>query len=139
MTRLRIGTDHEGLSLTPDAEFTGAPPDVLQADLNLTGLAVTVRVVQHYATGFIDLADFFDRLARDWRGWDGAREWESLEGDLKIEAKHIYGHVRLRVTVRRFLADWGNDGWSATGDLTIDPGEQMAQIATNARILAEGS
>jgi hypothetical protein len=95
--------------------------------------------VHNYTTGFTDLADFFDGLADDWRGWTGVRHWESVEGDLKLEAEHIHGHVRLRVIVRRPVADWGNDGWSATGDLRVDPGEQLTQIAKNVRSLSEGS
>ena len=62
--------------------------------------------------GFLDLADFFRGLAADWRDWT-VRRWESIEGDLRIEARHKYGHVQLRVTLRRAQADWGNDGWTA--------------------------
>ena len=63
---------------------------------------------------------------------------DSLEGDLKIEARHEYGHVQLRVTVRKALADLGNDGWVATGDLTIDPGEELTRIAANMSDFAAG-
>lgn len=59
--------------------------------------------------------------------------------DLRIEAHHRYGHVQLRVTLRRALVDWGNDGWIATGDLTIEPGEQLTQIAEDVRCLSDGS
>jgi hypothetical protein len=31
----------------------------------------------------------------------GVREWNSLEGDPRIEARHEYGHVQLRVTARK--------------------------------------
>jgi hypothetical protein len=73
------------------------------------------------------LVDFFTDLERDRRGWDGVRIWESLEGDLRIEARHEYGHVRLRVTLRHSIAEWGSAGWSATADLTVDPGEQLSK------------
>jgi hypothetical protein len=139
MGRVHIGTADQGLTLRPDVEFVGRPPDVVDAELRLSGLSASVRVVHHYATGFTDLADFFDRLADDWRGWAGVRHWESLEGDLRLEAEHVHRHVRLRVIVRRPLADWGNEGWSATGDLTVDPGEQLAHIAKDVRSLSEGS
>ena len=64
------------------------------------------------------------------------REWESLEGELRIEARHQYGHVQLRVTVRADWPGWGNQGWTATADLRIDPGEQLAQISRDVRDLA---
>lgn len=57
---------------------------------------------------------------------------------LKIEARHEYGHVQLRVTVRKMLPTSGNNGWLATGDLTIDPGEQLAGVASDLKTLAAG-
>jgi hypothetical protein len=54
------------------------------------GLSASGRVVHNYATGFEDLADFFQKQADDWRGWAGTRRWESLEGDLEVEARHLY-------------------------------------------------
>ena len=84
------------------------------------------------------LADFFQKQADDWRGWAETRRWESLEGDLGVEARHLYGHVQLGVTMRRVRSDWDNHGWTATGDLTIEPGEQLTQIAKGVRSLAAG-
>ena len=71
----------------------------------------------------------FAQLEQDWRGWDDARSWRSLEGDLGIEARHEFRHVQLRVTLRAYGPGWGNDGWKASANLTIDPGEQLSQIA----------
>jgi hypothetical protein len=137
MPDVKIGTDDAHLLLSP-LDPMDAPPQSLTAELNLDGLTASVVVVHHYASGFRDLADFFEQQAQDWRGWDGIREWESLEGGLRIEARHEYGHVQLRVTVRRLLPNWGNHGWSATGDLTIDPGEQLTRIASDVQSLAAG-
>jgi hypothetical protein len=95
--------------------------------------------VHNYATGFADLAEFFQWHVDDWRGWEGVRIWGSLEGELKIDASHRYGHVQLRVTLREARVNWGNDGWTATGDLTIDPGEQLSQIAEEIKLLTYGS
>src|SRR5262249_54274306 len=98
----------------------------------------TRRGYDGYATGFPDLADFFDGLAEDWRGWDGVRTWESAEGDLRIEALHEYGHVHLRVTIRSQGPGWGDDGWSATADLKLDPGDQLQQVAVQLADFAHG-
>ena len=137
MPDVKIGTSDACLVLTP-LDPMDAPPQTLTAELHLDGLAAKVVIVHHYASGFRDLVDFFDLQAQDWRGWEGVRQWESLEGDLKIEARHVYGHVQLRVTVRKMLTDWGNDGWFATGDLTIEPGEQLTRVAADVRALAAG-
>jgi len=79
-----------------------------------------------------ELADFFAGLAADWRGWSGVREWTSLESDLKIEARHEFGHVQLHVT----LTDWGDGGWGAYADLTVEPGEQLRRLADDVKDLA---
>lgn len=137
MPDVKIGTDDKHLLLTP-LDPMDAPPQSLEAALRLEGLTASVVVVHHYASGFRDLADFFEQQAQDWRGWEGVREWNSLEGDLRIEARHEYGHVQMRVTVRKSLAEWGNDGWVATGDLTIDPGEQLTCVAADVKALTAG-
>ena len=137
MPDVKIGTDDMCLLLTP-LDPPDAPPQSLTAELHLDGLAASVVVVHHYASGFRDLVHFFEQQAQDWRGWEGVRQWESLEGDLKVEARHEYGHVQLRVTVRKMLPNWGNNGWLATGDLTIDPGEQLTRIAADVKALAAG-
>ena len=87
------GSDHLRLSAEPDDPAL----DFLIADLSVDGLSATKRVYAHAASGWRELADFFAGLAADWRGWSGTREWTSLESDLKIEARHEYGHVQLRV------------------------------------------
>lgn len=137
MPDVQIGTADAHLVLTP-LDPTDAPPESLTAALYLDGLSASVVVVHHYATGFRDLADFFEQQAQDWRGWKGIREWESLAGDLRIEARHEYGHVQLRVTVRRMRPDWGNHGWLATGDLTIEPGEQLTRVSEDLQAFAAG-
>jgi hypothetical protein len=50
------------------------------ADLRLDGLAASVTVVHHYATGFRDLADFFEKQAQDGvagRGPENGPPWKA--------------------------------------------------------------
>jgi hypothetical protein len=96
-------SDHLRISAEPDDPAR----DYLVADLLVDGLSATERVYSHYAYGWRELADFFAGLAADLRGWSGTREWTSLESDLKIEARHEYGHVHLDVTLRNALAGLG--------------------------------
>jgi Family of unknown function (DUF6228) len=89
MSEARIGAGSEYLLLarTPEHEV----PELLTAHLRLDGVDATVAVASHYASRFRDLAEFFEGLATAWRGWDGPRRWESLEGDLNLEARHEFG------------------------------------------------
>lgn len=136
MVEARIGNADEFLSLTPDE--SDPVVQTLTAHLASNGLHAVRTVVHSYSDGFADLAGFFAGCERDWRGWEDVRRWRSAEGDLTIEARHEYGHVQLRVTLRSLPPGWGNDGWTASADLTIDPGEQLSQAARDLRSLAGG-
>jgi hypothetical protein len=131
---MRIGSPDDYLLLSED-ESDPIVQTVI-AELSSSGLRAIRTVVHSYSTGFADLAGFFAQLEQDWRGWDDVRSWRSLEGDLGIDARHEYGHVQLRVTLRAYGPGWGNDGWTASASLTIDPGEQLSQIATDLSRLA---
>lgn len=124
---VQIGSssDHLQVSLEPDDPAR----DYLAVRLSTEGLSATKRVYAHYASGWRDLSEFFAGLAADWRGWSDVREWASIESDLKIEARHEFGHVQLHVTVSNARADWGNHGWTASVDLTLEPGEQLSRVA----------
>jgi hypothetical protein len=134
VTSVRIGSADDYLLLTED-ESDPIVRTVI-AELSSSGLRAIRTVVHSYSTGFADLAGFFAQLEQDWRGWEDVRSWRSLEGDLSIEAMHQFGHVQLRVTLRAYGPGWGNDGWTASANLTIDPGEQLSQIATDLSCLA---
>ena len=131
---VQIGSSSRGLLLAwaPSATTT----DQVNANLVDEGLSASRPVAHGYGNGFRDLVVFFEEMERDWRGWDGDRTWESLEGDLRIEGRHAHGHVELRVTLRHAVADWGRSGWSATADVTIDPGESLSQIVRDLQPLA---
>jgi len=71
------------------------PTDNMLTRLQLEGLQAEKLINQHYASGFEDLADYFESLELDWQGWADARTWTSIESDLQIRAEHD-GHVRHR-------------------------------------------
>jgi hypothetical protein len=135
---VQLGSRGEWLRLTPDGP-SHRPPQYVTAELRCDGIAASQRIVHNYASGFEDLADFFGQLADDWRGWGGERVWESVEGDLRIEARHEYQHVQLRIVLRSQGPGWGNEGWMVAADLTIDPGEELTRAASDLRVLALGT
>jgi hypothetical protein len=49
-----------------------------------------------------DLALFFERIAEQWRGWNGEIEWSSPERDLRLAAcTDPTGHVTLRYLLQQ--------------------------------------
>lgn len=127
MDAVVIGTpsDHLRLSLEPD----DPAHDYLVVQLSAEGLSATQRVYSHYASGWRNLAAFFAELAADWRGWSGTREWASVESDLKIAARHEFGHVQLHVSLRSVKSGWGDRGWTVPAELTLEAGEQLRRVA----------
>ena len=99
--------------------------------LHMPGLDASLRVSAHYATGFDELVGFLNEMASDWRGWQGERTYESLEHDLRLTAMHD-GHIQLVVQLRETSAA---DGWSATGPVHLDPGEEMTRAAQDVAAL----
>jgi hypothetical protein len=67
MTSVRLGPSAEYLRLSTE-DASGLPPQSLMAELRVEGLSATHTVANHYATGFADMARFFNDLASDWRG-----------------------------------------------------------------------
>ena len=137
MHTVQLGSGDSWLRLSPDYSPL-SPPEYVVAELHGEGLTATRRVVNNYASGFSDLAAFFDQLVEEWRGWSDERAWESIEHDLRIEARHQHQHVQLRVTVRSYGPGWGNEGWNATADITMEPGEELSRAASELGLLARG-
>jgi hypothetical protein len=106
------------------------------------GLRATIQVCVH-PDEFIHL---FDKLAKDWRGWDGNRIAESQVRAFYMECTaDRLGHVFLKVRLRSpnyenfdaFVEDGGGRGklkylWSAEARLRLDAG-QLDEIAWNLR------
>ncbi|MBY8881112.1 DUF6228 family protein [Actinacidiphila acidipaludis] len=69
---------------------------------------------------------FLAELAEDFRGWEGARTWRSLEGDLTLSARHSGHAVHLT---------WGmhdhppSDEWRFEATTEHAPGEDMRNLA----------
>jgi hypothetical protein len=104
------------------------------ATLKSDGLEAQRAVTVHYATCMDELIDYLDDLALHWQGWDGLKEYKSLEGELALSARNDgYGHVRLMVSMERF--DGTADDWSCSALVVTDPGAQMAEAAASARQL----
>lgn len=57
--------------------------------------------LRFYEIGIGGLPKYFGGLAANWRGWRGEREWESLEGGVRLIATHDrLGTVSLTAELR---------------------------------------
>jgi Family of unknown function (DUF6228) len=99
----------------------------LIAELNASGLSSATQV---YLLGGCDHLDQFWRdLAENWRGWEGTRSWQSLEGDLEFSAtSDRLGHVELEVR----MEEGAPFQWRVHGKISLDAG-QLDHIAAAAR------
>jgi hypothetical protein len=97
------------------------------------GIEASTRVWTNYASHFDDLIAFFDDLAEHWSGWTGVKEYESLEGELRLAARNdssssVLIEVALSGPVQPPL-------WRMSAEVTTDPGAQMEEAASAARSL----
>ncbi|WP_228941626.1 DUF6228 family protein [Nocardioides sp. Leaf374] len=112
----------------PDSDpVMTVPAQYLSVTLEDLDLRATRRVYEGYDEGFTSLARYFNELATDWRGWNGSRYYESIEGDLRIQATHD-GHVNLRVLLRESAV---STGWCVEAELRLDAGEALNAAAAD--------
>jgi hypothetical protein len=91
------------------------------------GLRARVENVE--VTVWDPLEEFFDGLARDFRGWEGERVWTN--NHLVVSAGFGRGgHVCVSWTLR---ADVFDHGWESTVSTVIEGGEEMARVASEVR------
>jgi hypothetical protein len=79
-----------------------------------------------YADEPVHLGVFFRDLATHWRGWQGKKEWGSLEGELALTAtSDSTGHTSLSVRLRSGPYPYD---WCLSTTLLLEAG-QLEQIA----------
>jgi hypothetical protein len=91
--------------------------------------------LRFYEMGLGDLSGYFAALAADWRGWEGERRWESLEGDLGLIAAHD-GLGTVTLTARLRTAPFSTHRWDASAELMLDAGG-LDRLARQAELLAQ--
>ncbi|MER5432348.1 DUF6228 family protein [Streptomyces sp. NPDC002588] len=96
---------------------------------------VRARLDNVTVTVWDDMSEFFDGLARDFRGWDGERVW--INNHLVLTATFgSGGHVHLCWTLQ---SDFFPGGWKSTVTTVIEAGEGMTAVAADVReFLSQG-
>ena len=76
-------------------------------------------------------APLFAKMSAHWRGWEGAFDWESPEGELSLRCEQDRaGHVSLRVGLR---SGPGEADWALETTVMAEAG-QLEEIARQAAL-----
>jgi hypothetical protein len=91
----QVGNEGERASLT----LGPYERDTFLAEARHDRLRASARIVSKRFRGRTTegLEEFFRGIAADWKGWDGKREWASVERDLVLSATGHSGRVDLGV------------------------------------------
>ncbi|WP_194838741.1 DUF6228 family protein [Nocardia sp. XZ_19_369] len=97
-------------------------------ELSADGMVASMRgLILDYVAGR-SLPGFISSLERDFAGWQGIRTWESMDHELRIEARHsTLGHVQLDWSLCRQSSE--SLSWTATVVTYLEAGEQLRQFA----------
>ena len=111
--------------------FTKEPRETLEEHFGTRDLDTAL---DNHILGLGSAIGFFEDLADSWRGWEGQREYRSLEGELTLAAAHD-GLAMVTLAVQ--MSQPSPPGWSAAADLELGAG---ADLEAQARaILASAS
>lgn len=125
MGDVHIGSRGDPLVLRQDDS-----EDTITVALESGRLSATTRPRDHY--DLRGLTDFISELAGGApSGWEGVLVWESLEGDIRLKAACNASHVTITAQLRDERADPANSGWTARLNITVDPGVELRQAASD--------
>jgi len=80
--------------------------------------SATRRVYANMSEHFVT---FFEKMANDWKGWEGEKTAESLEHDFQLSANcDSLGHVSLKVILRQTSVP---NGWRLEAALMLEAGQ----------------
>jgi hypothetical protein len=101
------------------------PVEYLRVSLKDKDIAASCAKVYIYEPH--SLASLFGELADSWKGWEGAKEWSSVEGDFSLSCKSDgLGHVAIEVRLKSGLDE---DDWCVKAVIHVDAG-QLDDIAS---------
>lgn len=104
------------------------PVDYLRAGLKDKEIAASSSKI--YIHEPFDLAAFFEDLAANRRGWEGMKQWSSVEGDFALSCKSDgLGHAALEVTLKSGVYE---DDWCVKAVIHVEVG-QLEETAAKVR------
>jgi uncharacterized protein DUF6228 len=130
---IRIGSEGEFLLLSDEYEGSSTRSDGgqlswIHAELSLSHLRASTKVGIVWGVD-ASLSEFFDDLAKNWRGWKGAKKWEAYEGGLGLSCtSDRLGHITVTVELR----EGSPERWLVRGEVPLEAG-QLERLATEMR------
>jgi hypothetical protein len=125
MKEMEIKSAHSGTRL----RFSDIQGDYFYATLTSPEYSGTVRIWAYTAS--YGLAELFEAMAKQWRGWTGEMNWSSIEGEFAITCtRDKLGHITLNIEMRQDFGDL--EPWRLRAGLVVDAG-QLDRIAKDAR------
>jgi len=95
------------------------PVEYLRVSLKDKDIAASSAKIYIYEPH--SLASFFEDLAANWKGWEGVKEWSSVEGDFSLSStSDALGHIVMKVTLKSGLYE---DDWCVKAVINIDAGQ----------------
>ena len=126
MARAVLGTEGGTYVVIRDARPATEGFGDFVVELHSSGLDVEVGVLVNDGIGG-SLDAFFEEICSAWRGWQGVKRWEALEGELAVEVARVGAHNEIR-----YLVSEGHPPlWTATLALLVEPGEEMSHLASD--------
>jgi hypothetical protein len=95
-----------------------------RAELTWAEGSVTTEVIDR-STG---LAKFLSDLADAWQGFDGVREFATMEGDLTVACRYD-GKGAVECVVSLVRPSWNPPSWTVSVDIDIGAGAHLERIA----------
>jgi len=101
-------------------------PGYFCAYLDRPGLSCRIRVCAYEPRGQRFSTIFREMAAAAWKGWEGDKAWESLEGEIRLSFRmDSSGHVNVEVQMRDVY------NWQIDTSLTLESGG-LASLADDA-------
>lgn len=128
MEPFRIKSAHDGTTLEfcDPIRSAGGELDYFTVAIQAPNASAIAKIYAYQAES---LVTFFTDVAQSWRGWDGVKEWTSLEGEFELRAtSDRLGHVTLGYTLR---SGHGQYDWCVTGAVELEAG-QLERVAADA-------
>lgn len=87
--------------------FSNRSQDYFDVTIETPNLWAMKRVSVYDYTSPYGFVEYFQMLAGHSRPWTGEKVWETLEGELRLEATcDAWGHVRYKIELREHNLDW---------------------------------
>lgn len=127
MDRLRLASSNSDAAI----EFGDVCEDYFQVAVTARDHSGSIRVFAY--TDGLAIARLFSEAAQEWKGWNTAKVWKSIEGELRLELRSDrLGHITLGVRLRSEPA--GVDRWQLDAEIGLEAG-QIERIARDAERL----